>query len=245
LTIRVVGIVCALRSEARHLGRITSPPATVQPLADGNLRVLSGAGMGAAAAGARALLSAGADALLSFGLAGGLDPGLSAGRIIVPAEVLAPDGTVSGCDAPWCEHLAAALARHAPVGGRLASVVAPLASAAAKRALFEASGACAVDMESAAIARVAEGGGVPCAVVRVVVDRAGDPVPAAVLAAMDAAGEVSPWRLCGLLLRDPGQLGALLRLARNFILAGRSLRTVARSGALAPHLPPVPIAGAL
>jgi adenosylhomocysteine nucleosidase len=245
LTTRRVGIVCALRSEARHLGRIASPPATVQPLADGNLWVLSGAGQGAAAAGARALLSAGADALLSFGLAGGLDPGLSAGRIVVPAEILAPDGTVSGCDASWREQLAAALAGHAPVGGRLASVVAPLASAAAKRALFAASGACAVDMESAAIARVAHSSGVPCAVVRVVVDRVGDPVPAAVLAAMDAAGEVSPWRLCGLLLREPGQLGALLRLARNFILAGRSLRTVARSGALGPQLPTVPIAGAL
>jgi adenosylhomocysteine nucleosidase len=207
--------------------------------------VLSGVGMGAAVAGARALLSAGADALLSFGLAGGLDPGLSAGRIIVPAEILAPDGTVSGCDASWRGHLAAALAAHAPVGGRLASVPALLASVAAKRALFAASGACAVDMESAAIVRVAEGGGVPCAVVRVIVDRAGDALPAAVMAAMDATGEVSPWRLCAVLLREPGQLAALLRVARNFFLAGRSLRAVARSGALAPQVRTVPIAGAL
>ena len=245
MTTRVVGVVCALRSEARFLGPIASPSATVQPLADGSLRIVSGAGLGAAAAGARALLSAGAEALLSFGLAGGLDPGLSAGRIIVPAEILAPDGTVSGCDAFWREHLAAALTAHAPLGGRLASVPAPLAGIAAKRALFAAIGACAVDMESAAIARVAEGGGVPCAVVRVVVDRAGDAGPAAVMAAMDARGEVSPWRLCGALLREPGQLGALLRLARNFFLAGRSLRVVARSGALAPHRHTVPFAGAL
>ena len=151
---------------------------------------------------------------------------------------------MSGCDAPWREQLAAALAGHAPVGGRLVSALAPLASAAAKRELFAASGACAVDMESAAIARVAaqQRRAVCCRTGRCGPRRR--PGAAAVLAAMDAAGEASPWRLCGLLLREPGQLGALLRLARNFILAGRSLRTVARSGALAPQLPMIPIAGA-
>ena len=44
--------------------------------------------------GARSLIEAGATALASWGMAGGLDPALSAGAILLPSEVLGPDGRI-------------------------------------------------------------------------------------------------------------------------------------------------------
>ena len=85
--------------------------------------------------------------------------------------------------------------------GRLLTSARSVGSVEDKAALFERTGAVAVDMESAAIAEVAEQHGLPFLAVRVVVDSAGDVLPAAVTAAADtkatwspALSELSLWR---------------------------------------------------
>ena len=113
------------------------------------------------------------------------------------------------------------------------TVAAVVATAAAKAALFSTSGARAVDMESAAIAEAARRRGLPFIAVRVIIDRAGDAMPDSFVAAFDANGDFSVWRLLGQLLRAPGELGAVLRLAGIFHQANRALAAVAASDALA------------
>lgn len=232
----MVGVVCALRSEARHLGRTLSRDAEVETLAGERLLTVTGMGGRAAAAGAEALVGAGAAALLSFGLAGGLDPRLPAGQIFLADEITAPDGSLLVSDAAWREDLRASLLGHAAVAcGRLVSSVAVVASVAAKAELYRATGAGAVDMESAAIAGVARRRAVPFLAVRVIIDRAGDALPGAVVAATDEAGRLAAWPLLGQLLSHPGQVAALARLAHGYRAASRSLATVARRGALEPR----------
>ncbi len=88
-------------------------------------------------------------------------------------------------------------------------------------------------MESTAVAQVAATHGLPFIAVRVIVDTAGDTVPGSVVAA-SAAGQVQIGRLiCGLAL-SPADIAPLVRLARRYRIAIRSLMAVAGLGALAP-----------
>ncbi len=231
MTDPVLGVVCALRSEARHLGRSVASNAGLGSLPDGTLIAVTGMGLEAAAAGTARLIAAGAGALASFGMAGGVDRELPAGCLFLPPTVSSPDGTPFACDAQWHAQLCSALGG-AVTQGLLATVRAPLTSAAAKAALREATGARAVDMESCAVAELASRHGLPFVAVRVIIDDAQAQLPAAVAAATAADGQVAAWRLAAHLLRHPGELAAVWRLARAYSAANASLAAVAASGAL-------------
>lgn len=220
MALNTVGIVCALASEARHL----------RPT-DGTLVITTGMGSSAASAGARALIDAGARALASWGMAGGLDPSLAAGEILLPSEVLTADGRVHRCEKGWRERLGATIVARS---GRLLTSARSVGSVEDKAALFRSTGAVAVDMESAAIAEVAEQHGLPFLAVRVVVDSAGDVLPRAVTAAADNEGHLHIWRLIGALALAPNELAPLIRLAQRYRAANRSLASIARMGSLAP-----------
>jgi hypothetical protein len=88
-------------------------------------------------------------------------------------------------------------------------------------------------MESWAIAQVAEAHGVPFIAVRVIVDTARDGIPRAVAGA-SRAGKLRTGRLILGLMRSPLQIASLLRLARRYRVALRSLQAVAALGKLEP-----------
>jgi adenosylhomocysteine nucleosidase len=231
--LNVVGIVCALASEARHLDPGLRRHAPLASLADGTLLVVSGIGAAAARSGAHALMAAGAGALATFGLAGGLDPELAAGAILLPHEVVALDGTAVATAGSWRERVAAGITACGPVArGSLLSSGRAIGSIADKAALHLATGAVAVDMESLAVAQAAAARQLPFIAVRVIVDTAADAVPRAAMAAADGAGHVRLGRLIAALLRAPAELAPLIRLGRCYRAASRSLALVARSGCL-------------
>jgi adenosylhomocysteine nucleosidase len=235
-TLNVVGVVSALAAEARHLGPATRRHESLTPLADGTLLAVSGMGRAAAARSARALIDAGATALASWGMAGGLDPALAAGTIFLPSEVISPEGVSVTTAREWRERLGSALApQHPLTQGRLVTTPGAVGSLAAKAALFRDLGAAAVDMESMAVAEVAQARKLPFIAVRVIVDSASDALPQAVTAAADSEGHLHIWRLMGALARTPADLAPLLRLARRYRAANRSLAAVARVGSLAPY----------
>jgi hypothetical protein len=94
-------------------------------------------------------------------------------------------------------------------------------------------------MESSAVAQVAEAHGVPFIAVRVIVDTASDGIPQAVAGA-SRAGKLRTGRLILGLMGSPLQIASLLRLARRYRVALRSLQAVAALGKLGP---PASIAG--
>ena len=95
-------MVCALRSEARCLGRTFATDASSpERLADGTLLAVTGMGPAAAAAGARRLCQAGAQGLLSWGMAGGLDPALRPGTLLLPVAVLTTEGSEFATTPQW------------------------------------------------------------------------------------------------------------------------------------------------
>lgn len=209
------GIVTGLTGEAQCLIRA------------GHVNVLChGPGSRHAQSAARTLLERGARGLVSFGLAGGLDPDLPPGTLILADRVIG--GTSSfPTDSVWREALAARLAPLSPLIRPLADGGIVLVSAADKRALFESSGAVAVDMESATVARLAGEAGVPFVVVRAIADPASRSLPFAALAGMGEDGNVRPFAALAALLRHPGQIPALIGLARDSAAAMATLRRAA------------------
>jgi adenosylhomocysteine nucleosidase len=228
------GVVTALSSEARTLGRPRARRGGLLELVDGTRVIVSGMGRTAAAAAARALLDEGVSALVSWGMAGGLDPMLVAGTICVPEIVVTRDGNGFVADPHWREMVIAAItSRYLVAGGHLLTTDEVIIDSAAKAAAFHETGAVAVDMESAAIAAVAASRKVPFIAVRVVVDTANDELPASVLSAT-REGRLSLLQLVRGLASRPRDVAPLLRLAQRYRAARGALLAVARSGVLAP-----------
>jgi len=110
--------------------------------------------------------------------------------------------------------------------GHLVTIPQVIEGEAARLALARHSGAVAVDMESAAIAAVAQRRGLGFLAVRSIVDTLGCPLP------QGLARHVDPWGrprvgLALALLTRPGLLPALVGLARRMTRARRSLRACA------------------
>lgn len=222
------GVVAALAREAQVLGPRVGLHEGCEVLGGGALCVVSGMGPSAALAAARRLMDAGAGALISWGMAGGLDPALAAGAVCLPREIIGPDGARFPTDCAWRDALAAALQRPVASGALLTSER-PLGSAQAKALAFRATGAEAVDMESAAVAAVAAGRHAPFIAVRVIVDTAADEIPRAVSAA-GKSGDVRLGPLVLGLIRAPREIAPLIRLARRYRAAMTALSAIAAQG---------------
>ncbi len=155
--------------------------------------------------------------LISMGICGGLDPALRIGALII--------GTAVGdnaTDEGWAARLAATLphARRASVAG----VEIAAFDSADKAALFAATGAAIVDMESHIVARVAAAHGLRFAILRAVSDAAGDSLPMAARVPLTPDGGVRMGRILAAVAANPRQIPALIRLAGN---TDRALKALA------------------
>jgi adenosylhomocysteine nucleosidase len=198
----MIGIVTGLTAEAR----ISRPLGT---------SCIGGGTPAGAAHAAETLLANGATALISFGFAGGLNPALAPGTLIIPACI-----RTAHADHPTDPALTASLGGpiHTLCGGTEVAV-----TAAAKAAMWRATGADAIDLESGAVAEAAAARGVAFAVLRAICDPADSTLPPAAIIALDAAGAITLARVAASVVRHPGQLWALLRLAGHAAVARSAL----------------------
>ena len=202
----MIGFVVGMRAEARLL----------RPLG-GRAPVAVGGGTEAGARDAVArLLRGGVRQLVSLGLAAGLDPLARPGDLLVPSRVVV-DGRDYLTDPSLCAWLGGVLG-----DGLLHSRVV-VATAAEKRALHRASRCAALDMESGVVAQAARDAGLPFAAVRAVCDTASRDLPHAARIALRPDGGFALPAMLASLAAGPGQLPALLGLARDAAAARRAL----------------------
>jgi len=212
-----VGVVVGLAAEAR----------LARPF---GLSVAIGGGTAAGAEDAAGrLIRDGATALVSFGLAGGLDPALRPGAIVVPRAIIT-DGRTIPTD------LALSTALGGPTPHLVLGGDAIAADAETKSRLRAATGADAIDLESGAVARLADAHGLPCAAIRVICDPAERTLPPAALVALSAGGAIGLGRVLGSLAARPGQLPVLLALAADAARARRALAAYVTTRRLARGL---------
>jgi len=171
-----------------------------------------------------ARLSAPPLALISFGLCGALADHLRPGDLVIPDRVIAT-GAVTQTDAG----LTAQLRRILAVGasGDLAAGDKIHATAADKRALRQATGAHAVDMESHHVAAAAREWNRPFAVLRVVSDAAARSLPRAAQAGFRADGRPDIAAVLLALAQRPWELPSLIRTGLEAETAFRALAAAA------------------
>ncbi len=188
--------------------------------------VHAGVGLARAQAAAKALLEMGAQRLLVWGTAGGLDPALRPGWVVLPEFVRDTDGRSYALDPDWRQLLKGAMAPGLAVSNAsIVSVGSPVVTRAQRHALAESSGAAAVDMETAAVARIAQQHGVPCAAVRAIADPLELELPGVILAAR--CDRLLPLEIPLRLLLRPNEVPAIRDLSRAFSAARSSLESVA------------------
>ena len=224
-----LGIIVGVPSEARSLAKYPTMNDEPVRLREGVTLGVSGVGPRRAGLASRKVLEKGATALLSWGSAGGLSPKLSPGSLILPRIIVAANRSVYHADASWhkdlCNRLRGQVEFHT---GPLAESATVVQTSAAKAILFQQTGAIGVDMESAAVAAVAQEARVPFMAVRVVADSADITLPRSALNAYDEFGRLNFLKLIRGVAERPEELLPLIRLGRDYRAAQRTLALVAR-----------------
>ncbi len=194
-----VGFVCGLQAEAelvRDLG----------PVAVGT------------EAAARSLIGR-VGALVSFGLAGGLHPRLLPGYVLVPKRVRIGAEEYE-CDPRLTEAFGGTTCES------ILAVNEVIASRARKANFFQVTEAAGVDMESAAVVKVAREHGLPFAVLRAVCDPHDRTLPEVALKALDENGKIRYKFILHSLSQKPWEIVDLVKLARDANKARAGLKEV-------------------
>jgi adenosylhomocysteine nucleosidase len=199
-------------------GGITGLTAEAALLTATPLRVAIGGGTPAGAIrAAQSLLDQGATALISFGLAGGLNPTYRPGTLLIPRAIITGSARYP-CDPDLCHAL----------GGTTGEVVLGhdviAATRAEKSALFAATGAAAIDLESGAVATCAAANGIKFAALRAIADPAWRDLPPLALNALDASGKIRWGFVLRELWRQPGDLPGLVQIGADANRARRTLK---------------------
>ncbi len=149
--------------------------------------------------------------VISIGLAGALSPLLKVGDVVI-ADQITFGAEKWRCDNLWRVALAAKLpgAHQGPLIGSNIILENPLA----KAALYDATGALAVDMESQVAARFAASRGLKLAGLRIISDDASHVLPPAALVAMRPDGGIALTRVLWSVVKNPLQIPALIRTGR-------------------------------
>jgi adenosylhomocysteine nucleosidase len=139
--------------------------------------------------------------VITSGFAGGLNPAFKTKTIIFEAD---PE-----------TGLAARLSKLGAKPARFHCAERVAATVAEKKSLREATGADAVEMESAAIREICREQKIPSATIRVISDDAQQDLPLDFNALMTADFQINYLKLAGKLIRHPGKLRELLRFQKQ------------------------------
>jgi adenosylhomocysteine nucleosidase len=235
-----IGIVAASPQEIKTL-----LPAAVKPLQTYSLGanawlIAAGIGTENAIRAAEWMVTNGAEALLSWGLASVINPVLPAGTVLLPQRIrLERDSRLPGkpanlqylmADKHWRKVLQARLQAGFMVSDDdILHVEDWVAGRNAKPMLYQQSAVSAADMVSAAVGWVARRAGIPFAVVRVIADAGGCPLPKALPRLLDDQGKISSAKLLPALLLRPQDGDLLLKLPWHARAGLKALRRLADS----------------
>lgn len=231
----ITGIVVALSEEIVTLTSKRIDKGHCVFISDKILVACAGMGQANAAAAAELLIAKGASRLISWGCAAALEPSLQAGDLTLADRLLDAENEEIKINPDWLDHTKTVLAetftepRKQAVlhSGLLTESHAVITSDKAKKQLHSFTGALALDMESSAVAKVAQKHGLPFLAIRAIADPATMGLPEAVVYATNADGEVAIGKLIGYLLLHPAQLPSLIKLGLYFNKAKQTLKQAA------------------
>lgn len=188
----------------------------------------SGAGLSNAANAAELLTTKGVQLLISWGCAAGLSEQAKPGDLIIASQVIGEDEYFDA-DKPTATALQQLLPANLTVhDGKLFTSSTLINLSLDKQRIHQQFQADALDMESAAIAQIAQRAQLPFLVIRSIADPVNMDLPHAVSHALDSNGQVALAKLLRYLCWHPWEIKALIRLGWHFKAAQNTLKIVAR-----------------
>jgi len=224
----ITGIVVALPEELRTLTQSRLKQGDYLSVSENILVTVSGAGSENAAIAAQGLIDKGAEQLISWGCAGALATHLKAGDLLIPSNILTQDNKQLSTHSAWSQQLISRLEQGIQCyNDKLLESAGVISLANEKAEQYQKTGAFAVDMESAAVARVALKANIPFVALRSIADLADQDLPKAINYAMTAKGVISIPKILFYLCTHPAELAGLIKLGINFNSASKTLKKVA------------------
>jgi adenosylhomocysteine nucleosidase len=227
----ITGIVVALPEELATLTSKRIEKGRVFKLSDHLLIVCSGAGIENANCGAELLFQAGVERLISWGCAAALKANYRPGDLILANGCVDADRDEIGLtNDKWISHIKEKLAELLPVSihvGKLAESGRIISTSEEKLKVANATGAIALDMESTAIAKVAQVRDLPFLTIRTIADTRDMNLPKAISYSLDEQGVVVITKLLRYVLLHPSELPGLVRLGVHFHAAKKTLKQIA------------------
>jgi adenosylhomocysteine nucleosidase len=220
------GIIVAMRAEAKCITSQHLLFDLATPVREGLMVRVCGMGNMAAYGAAVDLRDRHkVSALISFGVAGALQDQLRPGDLVLPESIVADQ--LYQTNLAWRRKIERCLPRGIRVTQTALAISEQiLTTEAEKHALAAKTNACAVDMESGAIAFAAAEAGIPFIAIRAITDPIQFSPPAALMTALHPDGRIRLVRLLALLLKRSVSLRELLRLAPGMRAACATLKLV-------------------
>jgi adenosylhomocysteine nucleosidase len=232
----ITGLVVALPQELDTLTTRKVVKGHSVSLSKNLLLAYSGAGAENAQTAANLLIQQGATRLISWGCAAALSPNLQSGDLVLSDGLISSNNETIRLDSVWYKQVKTALEKislESQPGfvlrsGDLLESLVLVAKSTEKQQLYQQTRAVALDMESVAIAKVAQQNNIPFLAIRAIADTANMDLPEAVSYALNSQGDVELGRLLLFTLRNPGQLPHLMQLGHCFNTAKMTLKAVAK-----------------
>ncbi|HIG91393.1 MAG: phosphorylase [Methylococcales bacterium] len=228
-----LGIIVALPEELTTLTNAKITKGQIHPLGNNFWVILSGTGPNNASDAAQKLISHGADRLISWGCAGALSTQLKPGHLIIATQLIDQNNNSINQQPAWPEYLLNKLtAPEVITPGTLLESDQLISSGKNKEHLHQKTNADLVDMESAAIARIAHLNNLPFVAIRAIADTATMNLPKAISHSLDSNGELQLSILLKYLFIHPYEIPELIKLGLSFNSAKKSLCHVAEQLAI-------------
>lgn len=230
----ITGIVVALPQELDTLTTRKVVKGQCVFLTDTIALAYSGAGAENARIATRLLISQGATRLISWGCAGALSDCLQPGTVVLADGLIDAKGVALAVDAVWYQHVKTALQKLACQEnfilrcGELLESKTLVSLSRDKHYKHRQTLAIALDMESIAIAKVAQHHALPFLAIRAIADPVTMDLPKAISHALNQQGDVELGRLLTYLLSHPGDIKGLIILGQHFNAAKRTLKLIAK-----------------
>ena len=225
----ITGIIVALPEEISTLTSASLQQGESIRLNNNIVLMLAGAGPENAAHAAYQLIKHnGANRLISWGCAAALVDYLTPGDLILAENLIDKNQQILACDSNWLSHTRETLKHLSLFQEPLVESQHIIGTAEGKQRLYIETQAIAVDMESAAIARIAKQHHCPFLLVRSIADTANMNLPQAIYHAMNAEGRVDISKLLLFILKKPSEIPGLIHLGLCFSSAKKTLTAIAK-----------------
>ena len=228
----ITGIVVALPEELSTLTSNKLIKGSSCLISNNVLIIYSGTGPINASSATEYLISQGATKIISWGCAAALSETLKPGDLMLANELISTEESIAiplKMNANWHLHTKELLTPFVKVhSGCLVESKSIVSSSEHKKQIHINTNAIALDMESIAIAKVANRHTFPFLAIRVIADPVEMNLPLAIYKSLNEQGEVSLSKLLLYLANHPAELPGLIRLGLHFKSATKTLKLIAK-----------------